>query len=138
MMQVIVFRLGERTYGFSTDKVEEITTTLTTTNVPHSPDWTVGLVNLRGQVMTLVDLDKRLNEPSSTDDEWYKNTIIVHTEDNPIALKVGPVIGVTDVEEDEVQSNGEEDSVISGYLSVYDSIVSIIELDQIFKEKEEV
>lgn len=137
-MQVIVFRLGERTYGFSTDRVEEITTILTTTKVPHAPEWTVGLVNLRGQVMTLVDLDKLLNETSSTEEDWYKNTIIIHTEENPIALKVGPVIGVTDVEESEFQLSGEEESVISGYLSVYDNIVSVIELDQIFKEKEEV
>lgn len=137
-MQIIVFRLGERTYGFSTDRVEEITTILTTTKVPHAPEWTVGLVNLRGQVMTLVDLDKLLNETSSTEEDWYKNTIIIHTEENPIALKVGPVIGVTDVEESEFQLSGEEESVISGYLSVYDSIVSVIELDQIFKEKEEV
>ncbi|MEC6747099.1 chemotaxis protein CheW [Marinilactibacillus sp. XAAS-LB27] len=137
-MQVIVFRLGERTYGFSTDRVEEITTILSTTKVPHAPEWTVGLVNLRGQVMTLVDLDKLLNETSSTEEDWYKNTIIIHTEENPIALKVGPVIGVTDVEENEFQLSGEEESVISGYLSVYDSIVSVIELDQIFKEKEEV
>ncbi|MFC6465707.1 chemotaxis protein CheW [Marinilactibacillus sp. GCM10026970] len=137
-MQVIVFRLGERTYGFSTDRVEEITTILSTTKVPHAPEWTVGLVNLRGQVMTLVDLDKLLNETSATEEDWYKNTIIIHTEENPIALKVGPVIGVTDVEESEFQLSGEEESVISGYLSVYDSIVSVIELDQIFKEKEEV
>lgn len=137
-MQIIVFRLGERTYGFSTDRVEEITTILTTTKVPHAPEWTVGLVNLRGQVMTLVDLDKLLNETSTSEENWYKNTIIIHTEENPIALKVGPVIGVTDVEESEFQLSGEEESVISGYLSVYDSIVSVIELDEIFKEKEEV
>lgn len=137
-MQMIVFRLGERTYGFSTDKVEEITTVLTSTVVPQSPDWTVGLVNLRGQVMTLVDLDILLNGTTSSDGDWYNNTIIIHNEDNPIALKVGPVIGVSDVEEDQLQLNGEEESIISGFVSVNDEIVSFIELEQIFKEKEEV
>ncbi|MFL2121176.1 chemotaxis protein CheW [Marinilactibacillus psychrotolerans] len=137
-MQIIVFRLGERIYGFSTDKVEEITTMLTSTTVPHSPNWTVGLVNLRGQVMTLVDLDILLNKSGSSGDDWYKNTIIIHTEENPIALKVGLVIGVSDVLEEQLQASGEEESIISGYISVNDDIVSIIDLDQIFKEKEEV
>lgn len=137
-MQMIVFRLGERIYGFSTDKVEEITTVLDSTVIPQSPEWTVGLVNLRGQVMTLVDLDILLNGSHSSEGDWYKNTIIIHTEENPIALKVGTVIGVSDIEEDQLQSVGEEESVISGYISAYGEIVSCIELEKIFKEKEEV
>lgn len=137
-MQLIVFTLGDRHYGFSTEKVDEITSKLTPTYLPQSPDWAAGLVNLRGQVMTLVDLDTLLNGADEEDHSWYNNTIIVKTDENPLAFKVGKVIGVTDVLESDYQSREQdEETVISGLVSLYDEIVSVIELDRLFTTHKE-
>jgi chemotaxis signal transduction protein len=137
-MQLIVFTIGDRHYSFSTDKVEEITTKLTATILPQGPSWAAGLVNLRGQVMTLVDLNNLLSDADVTDPSWYNNTIIVNTDDNPLALKVGSVVGVTNVNENDFQTaDHEEEAIVSGLVSVYDKIVSVIELDRIFGKKEE-
>lgn len=134
-MQIIVFTLGERHYGFSTDKVDEITSKLEATDLPGGPEWASGLVNLRGQVMTLVDLDTLLDGAGEEENLWYNNTIIVKTEANPLALKVGKVIGVTDIEDSDYQSkDSDEGAMITGLVSVYDEIVSIIELDKLFVE----
>ncbi|MCC5895752.1 MAG: chemotaxis protein CheW [Alkalibacterium sp.] len=138
-MQLIVFKLKERFYGFTTENIEEITTTLKETIIPQGPSWTKGLINLRGQIMTLIDLEVLLNGSSASEELWYNNTIIVNTEDNPLALMVGKVIGVTDITEDQVHSlEDEEETLVSGYVSAYNEMVSIIQLDSILKEKEEV
>lgn len=138
-MQLIVFKLKERFYGFTTENIEEITTTLKETIIPQGPSWTKGLINLRGQIMTLIDLEVLLNGSSASEELWYNNTIIVNTEENPLALMVGKVVGVTDITEDQVHSiEDEEDTLVSGYVSVYNEMVSIIQLDSILKEKEEV
>ncbi|WP_423189125.1 chemotaxis protein CheW [Alkalibacterium sp. f15] len=138
-MQLIVFKLKEHFYGFTTENIEEITTTLNKTFIPQGPSWTKGLVNLRGQIMTLVDLEVLLNGSSTSQDLWYNNTIIVNTEDNPVAFMVGKVVGVTDIDVDQIQiMNEETDTLVSGYVFAYNEMVSIIELESILIEKEEV
>lgn len=138
-MQLIVFKLKERFYGFNTENIEEITTPLKETIIPQGPSWTKGLINLRGQIMTLIDLEALLNGSSASEELWYNNTVIVNTEDNPLALMVGKVVGVTDITEDQIQRfDDEEDALVDGYVSVYNEMVSIINIDSILKEKEEV
>lgn len=138
-MQLIVFKLKERFYGFNTENIEEITTPLMETIIPQGPSWTKGLINLRGQIMTLIDLEALLNRSSASEELWYNNTVIVNTEDNPLALMVGKVVGVTDITENQIQRfDDEEDALVDGYVSVYNEMVSIINIDSILKEKEEV
>lgn len=138
-MQLIVFTIGEKYYGFSTEKVEEITTKLSPTHLPQGPDWAAGIVNLRGQVLSLVDFNTLLNGDGLIPDLWYNNTVIIKTEENSIALMVGKVIGVTDVDENDYQyQEDDETSHVSGLISAFDKIVSVIELNNIFMEKEEV
>lgn len=138
-MQLIVFKLKEHYYGFTTENIEEITTTLKETFIPQGPSWTKGLINLRGQIMTLVDLENLLNGSSTSQELWYNNTIIVNTQDNPVAFMVGKVIGVTDIDSDQIEMHNEEtDSLVSGYVFAYNEMVSIIDLESILIEKEEV
>jgi len=138
-MQLIVFKLQERFYGFNTENIEEITTPLKETIIPQGPSWTKGLINLRGQIMTLIDLEALLNGSSASEELWYNNTVIVNTEDNPLALMVGKVVGVTDITENQIQRfDDEEDALVDGYVSVYNEMVSVINIDSILKEKEEV
>ncbi|GAB2490478.1 chemotaxis protein CheW [Alkalibacterium psychrotolerans] len=138
-MQIIVFKLKHQFYGFTTESIEEITRPLEETVIPQGPSWTQGLVNLRGQIMTLVDMEVLLNGSSSTDKVWYNNTVIVNAEENPIALMVGKVLGVIDILDDDIHKEiDEEDESVIGYISAYDEMITIIQLDSILKEKEEV
>lgn len=139
MMQLIIFKLKENFYGFTTENIEEITTKIEATAIPQGPAWTKGLINLRGQIMTLIDLEKLLNDSSTSQELWYNNTIIVNTQDNPVAFMVGQVIGVSDIEPEEIQMKADEnDSLVSGIVHVYNEMVSIIDLEMILIEKEEV
>lgn len=138
-MQLIVFKLREHFYGFTTENIEEITTTIQETTIPQGPAWTKGLINLRGQIMSLVDLEILLNGSTTSQELWYNNTIIVNTQDNPVAFMVGKVIGVTDIDTDQIQMMDEEgNALVSGYVFAYNEMVSIIDLESILIEKEEV
>lgn len=138
-MQLIVFKLKEHVYGFTTENIEEITTTLKETSIPQGPVWTKGLINLRGQIMTLVDLERLLNGSTTSQELWYNNTIIVNTQDNPVAFMVGNVIGVTDIDAEQIQLRSEDShTLVSGYVFAYNEMVSIIDLETILIEKEEV
>lgn len=137
-MQIIVFRLKDLYYGISTEVVEEITTTLSFTTVPKSLDWIQGLVNLRGDVLTLINLYKLLNLDDFNLDDCYNNTIIAQLDENNVALMVDEVIGVIDVDENDFQSvSEEENSYLLALVTAYNQIVNILELKNLFEVKEE-
>ncbi|HLR92045.1 MAG TPA: chemotaxis protein CheW [Atopostipes sp.] len=109
-MQIIVFRLKDLYFGLSTEYVEEITTTLSYTKVPKSKGWVQGLVNLRGDVLTLINLYNLLNLNDNNIDDCYNNTIVAQLGENNVALMVDEVVGVSDVDEEDFHSASEDEN----------------------------
>lgn len=137
-MQIIVFRLKDLYYGISTEVVEEITTSLPSTRVPKSPGWIQALVNLRGNVLTLVNMYNLLNLDDFVLEDCYNNTIVSLLNNNNVALMVDEVIGVSDVDENEFQKLPEHDKTyVHALVTVYDQVVNILDLKNLFEEKEE-
>lgn len=63
--QVVVFRLGKEEYGVSIDNVQEIVRVPEElTHVPKAPAFVEGVINLRGAVLSVIDLRRRLGLPS--------------------------------------------------------------------------
>jgi purine-binding chemotaxis protein CheW len=58
--QLIVFALGAETYGIDINSVSEIGEMRTITPVPGSPDFVMGILNLRGNILPVIDLRRRL------------------------------------------------------------------------------
>jgi purine-binding chemotaxis protein CheW len=59
----VVFRLQDRQYAFPLATVEEVLRMVAITEVPESPDWIAGVINLRGRTVPVVDLRTRLGLP---------------------------------------------------------------------------
>ena len=55
-LQVATFMIGNMLLGIDIQKVQEINRHLETTRVPHAPTCVRGVINLRGEVVTVVDL----------------------------------------------------------------------------------
>jgi len=137
-MQIIVFQLKDLYFVISTKFFEEITNTISYTPVPKSKNWIQGLVNLRGDVLTLVNMYNLLNLDDFNIDDCYNNTIVAQLSENNIALMVDEVIGVSDVDEEDFHLASEEDDDSVHYLvNVYDKIINILDLKNLFEEKEE-
>ena len=56
-MQVVIFKLKDEEFGVETSKVQNIGDNMSITRVPKSPSFIKGLVNLRGNVITLLDIN---------------------------------------------------------------------------------
>ena len=133
-MQIIVFTLSDKYYAISTDRVEEITKHLAFTLVPNSPDWVEGLINLRGNVVTLVNLSKLLHQE---EDMCYNNIIIIHNEEEKVGLLVKDVMEVMNIEEDEFQKVTKED--LDGILGIVrrdGRIINIVDIDKLLFKNE--
>ena len=133
-MQIIVFSLGEKHYAISTDKVEEISKRIPSTVVPNAPDWVDGLINLRGNVVTLLSLSKLLQQEDSL---CYNNIIILNDNDEKIGLLVKNVVQVMDIEEADIQRV--VDHAIDGFIGIIkkdEVIINIIDIEILLSKNE--
>lgn len=133
-MQIIIFKLRDQYYAISTENVEEISKNISITKVPNAPTWVEGLVNLRGNVVTLINLCKLLQQEDSS---CYNNIIIIQNEEEKVAIIVEDVVEVVDIEEEDIQKIGEEaaDGII-GIIRIKDEIVNIIDINMLISKNE--
>lgn len=133
-MQIIIFTLEDKYYAINTDKVDEITKKTSSTRVPNSQDWVEGLLNLRGNVVSLINLFKLLDHE---DDMCYNNIIITSMGDEKLGLMVKDIVGVIDIENSDIEKVDERivDGII-GVIKQEDNIISIIDMDVLFSENE--
>ena len=86
-IQVVSFKLGSEEYGVDIAQVQEINRMVSITHVPRAPQFMEGVINLRGQLIPIIDLRARFGMPR---EEHTKSTRIVVTEIG--AKRVGMVV----------------------------------------------
>lgn len=96
--QVATFWLGESLYGVRVDRVREVLRHQELTAVPGAPATVAGLLNLRGQVVTTIDLGRRLQLPARAAAE-APMLVVVLVGGESVALLVDRVGAVVDVDE---------------------------------------
>ena len=89
--QFCTFFLGEFLFGVEVEKVQEVIRYQEMTRVPLAPAVISGLINLRGQIVTAVDLRRRLELPERPGQTLPMN-VVIRTEDGALSL-LGDVIG---------------------------------------------
>jgi purine-binding chemotaxis protein CheW len=66
IIQIVVFRLANELYGADISAVREVGPLQRVTRVPRTPHYVEGVTNLRGRVIPVIDLRKRLGLPTAT------------------------------------------------------------------------
>lgn len=69
LLQLVVFELGGEEFGVEIMNVQEIIRMPEMTQIPQSPDFVEGVINLRGRIIVVVNLSKRFNLHSRVADE---------------------------------------------------------------------
>jgi purine-binding chemotaxis protein CheW len=97
-LQFCTFYLDGLLFGVELKGVQEVVQALDTTKVPLSPRVVSGLINLRGQIVTAIDLRRRLElEPRPA--EAQVMNVVVRSEDGAVSLLVDEIGDVVEVEE---------------------------------------
>jgi purine-binding chemotaxis protein CheW len=74
-LQIVGFRVGRETFGVPISLVHEIVRVPEITAVPEAPEFVEGVINLRGKIISVIDLRKRFKEKEITSNK--KNRILV-------------------------------------------------------------
>lgn len=106
LVHLVCFRLGDEEYGVEIGSVQEINRMMPVTRVPRAPAFMTGVVNLRGQLIPIVDLRRRFGMPTV---EPTKGTRIVVVEigHNRVGLVVDGVSEVLKLPVEHVEATPE-------------------------------
>lgn len=139
--QILSFLLGDEQYGVDILRVQEIKGWERTTEIPNSPDYVMGVINLRGAVVPVIDLRIRFGLDNITYDESTV-VIILRAADEQTGIQkiMGIVVdGVSDVHtidintlqvSPEISGNIHSDYV-RGLATFADKMVIVINIDQL-------
>jgi purine-binding chemotaxis protein CheW len=99
VLQFATFMLAGHLFGIEVVKVQEVLRYQRMTPVPLAPPDVAGLINLRGQIVTALDLRSRLDLPPRPDDRLPMN-VVVRTPEGSLSLLVDEIGDVIEVAED--------------------------------------
>lgn len=95
--QLCGFKIGSGFYAISVLEVQEVIKPQQLTHVPSAPDFVIGLINLRGQIVTAISLRCLFGLEADKKDDHMN--IIVRSGESLYALMVDEILDVIDVEE---------------------------------------
>jgi purine-binding chemotaxis protein CheW len=139
-LHIVGFRVGRETFGVPIGLVHEIVRVPDITNVPDSPGYVEGVINLRGKIVSVVDLRKRFGEKTITSHK--KNRILVaEVEGKMVGLIVdaaSEVIKIPETEVDLPPSVFEEGELnyVTGVGKLHGRLVILIDLSKILQKGE--
>jgi len=130
-LEVVVFKLADEEYAFPIERVSEIIDTTAITPVASSPDTVEGVINIRGQIVTIGSLHKQLgiNERKSEN----QKIIICQANKGRIGFFVDSVSNVMSVSKNEVISESDQDKIFSAvlHLNQGERLVMLFDLESL-------
>ena len=139
-LQLVGFRIGKETFGVPIHLVHEIVRLPEITAVPDAPDYIEGVINLRGKIVSIVDLRKRFGETRI--EASRKNRILVaEIESKMVGLIVDAASEVIRLPESEIEAPPEvfednEVKYVTGVGKLNGRLVILIDLTKILQKGE--
>lgn len=93
-LEIVVFKVGNGTFGINVAKVESIITYQPISEVPNMPVGVKGVINHRGDVINVIGLEDILDFPSDVE-EKDRFLIVTHFNNSTYAFEVSSVVGIT-------------------------------------------
>jgi purine-binding chemotaxis protein CheW len=132
------FYVGGALCGINILNIQEINKHFEITRVPQAADYIEGILNLRGRIVTIIDLGKKLGLDPVTKGKDNRN-IIVNSEDEHIGLLVDAISDVALAKQDDIEpapSNigGVKGKFFQGVLKTEKQLIGILDIDEVLKE----
>ena len=131
--QVVVFKLGKEEYGFEVSAVREIHTIEDIAQVHRSASHIEGVINLRGKLLTVVNLRTRFGMPKMGKGEGSPKIVVIDAADAPVGFLVDEVSEVARVPNEAIEkapayvTRGIESQYVLGIAKIDDRLVTLID-----------
>ena len=137
-MELATFYVGNALCGIDILNIQEINKNFEMTSVPQSADYVVGVLNLRGRIVTILDLGKKLGL-SQIETHRNNRNIIVRSQEEYIGLLVDSISDVVSAEKDNIEQapsniGGVKGKFFHGVLKTKNSLIGILDIEEVLKE----
>lgn len=136
---LVVFKIGHQQYCVNILKVKEIYKTQETVVLPNKPSFVEGVINLRGDVLCIINLAKKLNTMSLVDMKNQK-VIIVEIDSIPVGFLVDEVVGIKHIDDATIDSTpkvvANEGDFVDSIVKTEDSMIISIDLERVLNINE--
>jgi purine-binding chemotaxis protein CheW len=139
LMQLIVFRIGDEEFGVPISAVQEIIKVGTITPIPDSPAFIKGLINVRGEIVAIIDVRARFF--LSMDAEPSRHIIIARQDENLFGLLVNEVMEVLRIQESDIKSPPRlmtkiHEDYVHGVITHDGRLIILLDIQQVISEEE--
>jgi purine-binding chemotaxis protein CheW len=142
--QYVTFYLAEELFGVEVTRTREILTLTAVTQIPQTPEYMLGVINLRGQVVPVIDMRLKLGIEAG---EQTQDTCIIVVEmiaDGEaiiVGLLVDAVNEVMDIQDDRIEPPPRlgakiNTTFIQGMGNIDDQLLVLLDIDRIFSDDE--
>ncbi len=140
LLQWVTFKLESELYGVNVMQVQEVLRMTEIAPVPGAPHYVLGIINLRGNVVTVMDTRKRFGlTPKETDDAT--RIVILELRDQVIGILVDSVAEVVYLRASEIETapnvgNDESSKYIQGVNSREGELLILVDLNKLLSDDE--
>lgn len=140
VLQWVTFRLENETYGINVMQVQEVLRYTEIAPVPGAPDYVLGIINLRGNVVTVIDTRQRFGL-QSTDVTDNTRIVIIEADKQVIGIMVDSVAEVVYLRQSEIETapnvgNEEAAKFIQGVCNKNDELLILVDLEKMMTAEE--
>ncbi|RLB90003.1 MAG: chemotaxis protein CheW [Deltaproteobacteria bacterium] len=137
-IEFATFYVGGSLCGIDILNIQEINKNFEITKVPQASDYVEGILNLRGRIVTIIDLGKKLGLEQVSKDKDNRN-IIVNSDDEHIGLLVDAISDValaqkSDIEPAPSNIGGAKGKFFQGVLKTETQLIGILDIDEVLKD----
>lgn len=141
-IQIVIFRLREEEFGAEINSVLEISRMLEITHLPEAPGFIEGVVNLRGQVIPVIDLAKQFGLKPQAQRPKTARVVVVEVSGETLGLLVDEVPEVLRVSESDVEAPpelvqaGEKSDYVKGVAKLGQRLVIVLDMNKLLSGRE--
>ena len=136
-LQVIGFKLGEEEFGIPILNILEIVKPIEYTRIPRTPDYVLGVFNLRGNVFPLIDLRLKFKMPAKKMDK-HTCYIIINHEDKIAGFVIDHLSQAMRFQPSEIDDIpdgiNEQEDLMQGVGKKEDSIITILKVENLLRK----
>jgi len=137
IIELATFYVGNALCGMDILKVQEINKLMEMTKVPQSPDYMLGILNLRGQIVTIIDLGQKLGLGAAELSGESRN-IIINAPGEHVGLLVSRISDVVMADPDKIEPAPANMSGIQGsfFIGVYkteNKLIGILDVREVLR-----
>ena len=140
MLQWVTFKLERETYGVNVMQVQEVLRYSDIAPVPGAPSYVLGIINLRGSVVTVIDTRSRFGlEPADITDNT--RVVIIESDKQVIGILVDSVAEVVYMKASEIElapnvGTDESAKFIKGVCNRESELLILVDLDKLLSDEE--